>query len=198
MTVNRVPVGEPIKGHYLKIIDEQDWDAVQGGLSRRKRQRGPNYANPNLFSNLLRDAVNGCGYYLNTYLPANHKWLKSMCRYDRPGMKRGTVPAVEYARVEHTLMQMIHVMPLAPVDREAQDRLETLSAGLDGMEKRRQWLAANLGNEASTDHSRGDPGRIVDCEIKDRRNQRRVSAAEAPRRIPPARGGGQTSVALVH
>jgi DNA invertase Pin-like site-specific DNA recombinase len=52
----RKPVGEPIKGYYPQVVSEQEFHAVQDGLSKRRLCRGRTSEHVNLFASLLKHA----------------------------------------------------------------------------------------------------------------------------------------------
>lgn len=150
----RVKEGDPVKA-YPAIIEEDVWLRVQAAIQgRRGKARGPAVRNRSLFSGLLADALNpGCSFFVTEYQNGDDKVLmaKSMVFKTRTKMARGTVPAVEYDRLEHMLMHMIQVMPRATKDNTAADRLAVVSANLAARIKRLDMLSAQFADVSSNE-----------------------------------------------
>lgn len=60
---NGEPEGKVIKGYYPAVVTEEEWFAARAGAAQRKRRAGRQASHVNVFSGLLKNALQGDAYY---------------------------------------------------------------------------------------------------------------------------------------
>jgi DNA invertase Pin-like site-specific DNA recombinase len=132
----RVPVGEPIKDYFPRIIPEQQWYAVRQAVKERGTELGPKGVGiANLFTGLIRDARDGQTMHLvyaGSSRKGNTRRLVSYgCRNGEPSSVRLEFP---YDIIEEAFLESIRELKASDVlggkVDEREEEIAALSAKL--------------------------------------------------------------------
>ncbi len=144
------PAGEPIKGYFKAITNEDTWEAANAALDRRYIERGPTGDFVNIFTGLVFHAVDRCPAHVATgsnYAGGKRKvarrLISSLAHYRVLGASRETV---ELSMFERAVLRDLCEAKLPEHIKKTPDALVMANATLTTINKRLKELQDDLEN----------------------------------------------------
>ncbi|MBI1915633.1 MAG: recombinase family protein [Planctomycetes bacterium] len=137
----RKPFGEPIKGYFPAIIDDETFYRAQTALNGRKAGGGRTTGTPNLFNGLLYDATDGRRLTINT--THGKKVLVSSGAVRK--IKGSTFRSIGYDMFETAILSALAELKPADVlgkPNGVQDRIAALAGKLTAVNRNRDAVKA--------------------------------------------------------
>jgi DNA invertase Pin-like site-specific DNA recombinase len=144
----RVPVGEPIKGYYPRIMSDEAFYATRAAVTLRKKQRGRrgNHVR-NLFTELVRDARDGHPMIMKTNKSGSSKYY-FVSGGVVSGQSDGLYASFPYQLFEDEFLKWLNDELVAALLRDGpknlEQRREALSGQLMDVARREQVVAQKL------------------------------------------------------
>jgi DNA invertase Pin-like site-specific DNA recombinase len=141
---SRVPAGPPIADYFPRIIQDDEFWAVQNAIKLRLAQRGPRGRRvANLFTGLLKDARDGEPIYLNEKRPGDIRMVSAGAVRGRPGAGHATFPYQVFEQA--VLSQLREIDPREVLGQDkSPDEAMSLAGQLERVEAKIAELEAEL------------------------------------------------------
>jgi DNA invertase Pin-like site-specific DNA recombinase len=97
------PDGEPIKGYFPRVIDDELWYRVRQGAEQRHRRQGKVTADVNVFAGLLKGALDGLSYVAGLESKTGRRTLRSAA----PRMSAGKANSFPLETFERSIFGML-------------------------------------------------------------------------------------------
>lgn len=163
----RVPDGDPIPDFYPEIIDEKTWQAANGSMDNRFRERGASKDFINLFTGLTHFPKDECPAHVYTFTMKRSGDKRATYRRFKgykhtQGIQGATTATIDVANFEKVFLQFLTEVDVSVFSQEEIDtvELQATQGQLTRKRKRLKELTAGL-----TDDKKSVPELVAAIEV---------------------------------